>query len=48
MASTTPAKAVGLSATLGALTPGLRADLVVLDADLQVVRVMREGAWLPD
>jgi N-acetylglucosamine-6-phosphate deacetylase len=47
MAATTPARAIGLGGTLGALTPGLRADLVVLDADLQVVQVMREGAWLP-
>jgi N-acetylglucosamine-6-phosphate deacetylase len=47
MAATTPARAIGLGGTLGALIPGLRADLVVLDADLQVVQVMREGAWLP-
>jgi N-acetylglucosamine-6-phosphate deacetylase len=47
MAATTPARAIGLGAVLGALAPGLRADLVVLDADLHVVRVMRGGAWLP-
>jgi N-acetylglucosamine-6-phosphate deacetylase len=46
-AATTPARAIGLGATLGALTPGLRADLVVLDAALRVVRVMRAGTWLP-
>jgi N-acetylglucosamine-6-phosphate deacetylase len=45
MASTTPARAIGLATTLGALTEGLRADLVVLSEDLQVRRVMRAGAW---
>jgi N-acetylglucosamine-6-phosphate deacetylase len=46
MAATTPARAIGLAGTVGALVPGLRADLVELDADLRVVRVMRAGHWL--
>jgi N-acetylglucosamine-6-phosphate deacetylase len=46
MASTTPAAAIGLDATAGALRAGLRADLVELSEDLRVVRVMRGGAWL--
>jgi N-acetylglucosamine-6-phosphate deacetylase len=46
MASTTPARAIGLSGSVGALSPGLRADLVVLSSDLQVTRVMRAGTWL--
>lgn len=46
MAATTPARAVGLADELGALRPGLRADLVELDADLRVVRVMRAGRWI--
>ncbi|MBX6356614.1 MAG: N-acetylglucosamine-6-phosphate deacetylase [Micromonosporaceae bacterium] len=46
MASTTPARAVGLGDAVGALVPGLRADLVVLDTDLQVVQVMRAGSWV--
>jgi N-acetylglucosamine-6-phosphate deacetylase len=46
MASTTPARATGLDRVVGALVPGLRADLVVLDADLRVSRVMRAGAWV--
>jgi N-acetylglucosamine-6-phosphate deacetylase len=46
MASTTPARAIGLGRSVGALAPGLRADLVVLEADLRVVRVMRAGAWV--
>jgi N-acetylglucosamine-6-phosphate deacetylase len=45
MAATTPAAAIGRS-DLGALEPGRRADLVVLDADLAVRRVMRAGAWV--
>ena len=46
MASGTPAQAIGLADQLGALRPGLRADLVELDADLRVRRVMRAGRWL--
>ena len=44
-ASTAPARALGLD-DVGSLEPGRRADLVVLDDDLDVVRVMRSGAWL--
>jgi N-acetylglucosamine-6-phosphate deacetylase len=44
MAATTPARAIGLT-DRGALEPGLRADLAVLDGDLAVRRVMRGGAW---
>jgi N-acetylglucosamine-6-phosphate deacetylase len=47
MASTTPARAIGLGDELGALRAGMRADLVVLDEALTVQRVMRAGAWLP-
>jgi N-acetylglucosamine-6-phosphate deacetylase len=46
MAATTPAGAVGLDATVGALVPGRRADLVVLEDDLRVRRVMRAGRWV--
>ncbi len=46
MASTTPARTIGLGRVAGALVPGLRADLVVLDANLRVARVMRAGAWM--
>ncbi|GMA42198.1 N-acetylglucosamine-6-phosphate deacetylase [Mobilicoccus caccae] len=42
--SVNPARTVG--AEDAALTPGGRADLVVLDADLQVDRVMTTGRWL--
>jgi N-acetylglucosamine-6-phosphate deacetylase len=46
MASTTPARALGLDDEVGALEAGLRADLVVLDAGLTVQRVMRAGTWV--
>ncbi len=46
MVSTTPALAVGLGAQVGALQAGLRADLVELDDELNVVRVMRAGEWV--
>jgi N-acetylglucosamine-6-phosphate deacetylase len=44
-ASRRPAATVGLS-DVGSLTPGLRADLVVVDDDLRPVRVMRAGRWI--
>lgn len=42
--STTPARALGLPG--GALHTGAPADLVVLDADLAVTRVLRAGQWI--
>lgn len=46
MAATTPAAAIGLASRVGALAPGLRADLVELDAAGHVRRVMRAGSWV--
>lgn len=46
MAATTPARVLKLAGTVGALVPGLRADLVELDPDLHVLRVMRAGRWV--
>jgi N-acetylglucosamine-6-phosphate deacetylase len=46
-ASTNAAELLGL-ADRGRLAPGWRADLVELDADLRVRRVMREGRWIVD
>jgi N-acetylglucosamine-6-phosphate deacetylase len=46
MASTTPARVLGLADELGALEAGLRADLVVLSPELHVKRVMRAGTWV--
>ncbi|MGH3717118.1 MAG: N-acetylglucosamine-6-phosphate deacetylase [Micromonosporaceae bacterium] len=45
MASTTPARVLGL-ADRGALAPGQRADLLVLDQTLAVRQVMRAGEWI--
>ena len=45
-ASTTPARLLGLQDECGAISPGLAADLVVLDADLRLQRVMIGGAWI--
>ena len=43
--STTPAAVLGLD-DVGRLTPGRRADLVVLDGGLQLRAVMRAGDWI--
>ena len=43
-ASINPARALGLPCT--GLVPGATADLVVLDADLQVAGVLRQGSWV--
>jgi N-acetylglucosamine-6-phosphate deacetylase len=44
-ASTNPARVLGLDASIGSIAPGRRADLIVLDDDLQVTAVMAGGAW---
>ena len=43
MASLTPAKIVGLDREIGSIEPGKRADLVVMDHDLNVVQVYVGG-----
>lgn len=43
--SVNPARALGLPAAAG-LAAGAAADLVVLDADLAVTRVLRRGEWV--
>jgi N-acetylglucosamine-6-phosphate deacetylase len=45
-ASSNPARLLGLADVCGAIAPGLDADLVLMDDDLQVQRVMKAGAWL--
>jgi N-acetylglucosamine-6-phosphate deacetylase len=44
-AAATPAGALGIAGRAGALTPGMDADLVVLDDDLTVAGVMALGRW---
>jgi N-acetylglucosamine-6-phosphate deacetylase len=45
-ASTTPARRLGLSAETGAITPGLSADLVLLDEHFTMSAVMSRGTWM--
>ena len=35
-----PAKSIGLEHTIGNLTPGARADVLLLDSDLNIVRII--------
>jgi N-acetylglucosamine-6-phosphate deacetylase len=44
-ASTNPARVLGLESSVGSIAPGHRADLVVLDDDLQVTAVIAAGDW---
>ncbi len=43
MASSTPARFLGLEQTIGALRPGMRADLVALDRELRAAAVFAGG-----
>jgi N-acetylglucosamine-6-phosphate deacetylase len=45
-ASANPARVLGIADRCGAIAPGLDADLVVLDDDLRVCRVMAQGGWI--
>ncbi|KAB2369650.1 N-acetylglucosamine-6-phosphate deacetylase [Actinomadura montaniterrae] len=45
-ASLVPARALGLDSRVGSLEPGKDADLVVLNDDMSVHRVMKAGHWV--
>jgi N-acetylglucosamine-6-phosphate deacetylase len=45
MATTVPADFLGLAAQVGRIAPGLRADMVLLDANLSVLGTFLGGAW---
>jgi N-acetylglucosamine-6-phosphate deacetylase len=45
-ASAAPARLLGIDNRCGSIAPGLDADLVLLDDDLSVQRVMVRGRWL--
>jgi N-acetylglucosamine-6-phosphate deacetylase len=45
LTSATPARVLGLD-DVGAIEPGWRADMVVLDEKLEVVAVMARGVWV--
>lgn len=47
MVSTTPARVLGRASQIGAVSPGLRADLVLLDEELRVTGVVHSGAYEP-
>jgi N-acetylglucosamine-6-phosphate deacetylase len=47
-AATNPARVLGLEDRLGSIAPGRRADLVVLDDEFAVCRVMAAGAWVSE
>lgn len=46
MASTTPARVIGMENSKGQLLPDFDADVVLLDRELRVRRVMARGTWL--
>ena len=43
--SGTPARVLGLGGVTGAIQPGLAADLIVLDDQFEIERVMVAGLW---
>jgi N-acetylglucosamine-6-phosphate deacetylase len=45
-ASTTPARLLGVHDRVGSIAPGLEADLVHLDDECVLTRVMSRGAWV--
>jgi N-acetylglucosamine-6-phosphate deacetylase len=48
MASTTPARVLGLADRVGSLAVGLDADLVVMNGSFELQQVMVKGSWLTE
>jgi hypothetical protein len=48
IASLIPAQEAGIDHHVGAIAPGLRADLLIVDENLTLQRVMRDGVWLDE
>ncbi len=46
MASLTPARVLGVDGRVGSISVGKDADLVVLNDDLTLHDVMRQGTWI--
>ncbi|MER7078811.1 N-acetylglucosamine 6-phosphate deacetylase [Saccharopolyspora kobensis] len=46
--STKPAQLLGLDDRIGSIRPGLAADLAVLDTDLRLTGVLKDGTWAVD
>ena len=45
-ATEVPARILGMSGRIGTLAPGASADILLVDADLRLVRVLRRGLWI--
>ncbi|MCC3266986.1 N-acetylglucosamine-6-phosphate deacetylase [Arthrobacter gengyunqii] len=47
-ATTVPARILGMSGRIGTLAAGASADLLLLDANLRLSRVLRRGVWISE
>ncbi|WP_104104138.1 N-acetylglucosamine-6-phosphate deacetylase [Arthrobacter sp. 08Y14] len=47
-ASEVPARVLGKAGQIGSLSAGAAADILLLDADLRLLRVLRRGVWISE